>query len=95
VIPSVPSCAVTWNVNVSAAGGVHASSYVLLPAVEATTFASVSVTDATVAPSPFVMRRSALVTSDAPNGSATVRRTYAATPASIGATGDPPGNGVP
>ena len=61
----------------------------------ATTFALVSVVETTVPPAEFLMTRSALVISEAPNGSVTVKRTYAATPAGVVLSGVPPGNGAP
>ena len=94
VTPSVPSCAVTMTVNVSADIGVHANSYVLLPAVEATTLASVNVVETTVPPEEFLMTRSALVMSAAPNGSVTVKRTNAGSPAAVVVKGVPAGNGA-
>src|SRR5262245_31001806 len=95
VTPSVPSWAVTVMVKVSPAGGVQASSYVLLPAVEATTLASVNVVESTVAPDEFLMTTSALVMSAAPNGSLSVKRTNAGWPAGVVVSGEPPGNGDP
>src|SRR6478735_2863083 len=95
VTPSVPSCAVTMTVNVSADIGVHAYSYVLLPAVEATTLALVNVVKTTVPPDEFLMTRSALVMSAAPNGSLTVKRTNAGLPATVVVNGVPVGNGDP
>jgi len=84
VTPSVPSWAVTMMVKVSATGGVHLYSYVLLPAVEATRPAvSVNVVETTVPPEEFLMTRSALVMSEAPNGSLTVKRTNAGWPATV------------
>src|SRR5262249_51935206 len=82
-------------VKVSPVGGVQANSYVLLPGVEATTFASVNVVESTVAPEEFLMTTSALVISDAPNGSLTVKRTNAGCPAGVVVTGEPPGNAAP
>src|SRR4051812_12018956 len=91
VTPSVPSWAVTVTVKVSPKGGVQESSYVLLLAVEATTLASVNVVDSTVPPEEFLMTTSALVMSDAPNGSLTVKRTNAGCPAGVEVIGEPPG----
>jgi hypothetical protein len=67
----------------------------LLPVVEATTFASVSIVESTVAPEEFVMTRSALVMSAAPNGSLTVKRTNASSPAGVVVSGEPVGKGDP
>src|SRR5262245_13489949 len=94
VTPSVPSCAVTLIEKLSPVGGVQASSYVLLPAVEATTLLSVNVVERTVPPEEFLITTLALVMSDAPNGSLTVKRTNAGSPAGVVVIGVPPGKGA-
>src|SRR4030095_15013506 len=71
------------------------NSYVLLLAVEATTLASVNVVEITVPPEEFLMTRSALVMSAAPNGSLTVKRTNAGWPGAVVVSGVPAGNGAP
>src|SRR5262245_61353783 len=81
-------------VKVSPRGGVQASSYVLLLAVEATTLVSVSVVESTVAPEEFLMTTSAPVMSAEPNGSLTVKRTNAGCPAGVVVSGAPKGKGA-
>src|SRR5437763_1863017 len=44
-----------------------------------------------LAPGEFLMTTSALVMSDAPNGSLIVKRTYAGCPAGVAVIGEPPG----